>query len=126
MPHYNDGTKVQPGDIVAGKSINTGQIVGVVLGITGTQKCNLIIAHSFKQVTNVTTTPELGYKAIWDFMDEIAAGRRRRLMAYDTQLLTGGSISGDSILVSKNSLMDFEVDYGDADQFVNLANRERL
>jgi hypothetical protein len=117
--------KAEVGDFVFGTAINAGQIVGIVVGIAAAQqKCNLTIAYGFKLVHNGSSFEELNLKGRMELIDEIARGRRRRLMAVDAHLMTGGSISKDSIFVGAEygHLMDFEIDYGDADQFIRVTS----
>jgi hypothetical protein len=48
MPHYEDGTEAQLGDVIHGKPYNTPhEVIGVVVGITPAQEaCNLRVAFA--------------------------------------------------------------------------------
>ena len=126
MPHYGDGTEAKVGDVVFGVSANRGPITGVVVKVeTSRTECNLVVAFNFSGVWDHSTFQEMNMRNRMDFMAELGQGRRRRVMVVDAQLLTGGSISRDGILVGGSSeLMDFETDYGDADQFAKVGTPE--
>ena len=50
MPHYRDGTKAEPGDVVKGVGYNVPhEVVGKVLKVTEAESCNLTLACISKE-----------------------------------------------------------------------------